>query len=548
MHEAKRLGALTGIEFSTKGVAVVLIFTLISAIFFPLYIETKSTEYVILASVSMSMLLYGLLNPIVQRQNRKINIDGSIPFFITAFATLAVSGADRVEILKILARKEKLGYINEELKKIVNLTQNWKMSLGEISNFLAERTPSDLFADFLSRLGQATDSGQNFEEFLKTETSTVMANYENNYVSALYSFDLFKDIYISMLLAFAFMIAFIMIMPILIPVNMDVMMILAILAMVMGESMIVVGIKTVLPYDPIWQRTGIRTNTEIVLKIWFVGFGLMTLGLLAVFFLTPFFSSIPFYILFAVAITPLAIPSIIGSNTEKEIMKKEDMFGSFIRALSGSASSRGNIIIEALGEIQLHDFGKLTANIRDLYKRLVYRINTLIAWKDFSADTESRLVEVFSESFSESVELGSDAQKCGDIVADNFDRVTRMRKRRHSSISSFIGVMYGISAGLAFALSISYAILGFIGGIFSTFPTSFINDLGIFVAQPTNTMFTVELFIVIILFMHAFVAGTALKVGDGGKLIHGLHHFVAMVWLISITMIGTNIVVSHLLI
>ena len=72
MHEAKRLGALTGIEFSTKGVAVVLIFTLISAIFFPLYIETKSTDYVILASISMSMLLYGLLNPIVQRQNRKI--------------------------------------------------------------------------------------------------------------------------------------------------------------------------------------------------------------------------------------------------------------------------------------------------------------------------------------------------------------------------------------------------------------------------------------------------------------------------------------------
>ena len=306
MHEAKRLGALTGIEFSTKGVAVVLIFTLISAIFFPLYIETKSTDYVILASISMSMLLYGLLNPIVQRQNRKINIDGSIPFFITAFATLAVSGADRVEILKILSRKEKLGYINEELKKIVNLTQNWKMSLGEISNFLAERTPSDLFADFLSRLGQATDSGQNFEEFLKTETSTVMANYENNYVSALYSFDLFKDIYISMLLAFAFMITFIMIMPILIPVNIDIMMILAILAMVMGESMIVVGIKTVLPYDPIWQRTGIRTNTEIVLKIWFVGFGLMTLGLLAVFFLTPFFSSVPFYLLFAIAITPLA--------------------------------------------------------------------------------------------------------------------------------------------------------------------------------------------------------------------------------------------------
>ncbi|MHB8361089.1 MAG: type II secretion system F family protein, partial [Thermoplasmataceae archaeon] len=322
MHEAKRLGALTGIEFSKGGVAVTLIFTMLSAILFPLYIMTKSTTYVILASIAMSGLLYALLNPIVQRQNNKINIDGSIPFFITAFATLSVSGADRVQILGILAGKEKLGYINKELKKIVNLTKNWKMSLGEIANFLAERTPSDLFADFLSRLGQATDSGQNFDEFLTTETNTVMANYENNYVSALYSFDLFKDMYISMLLAFAFMIAFIMIMPILIPVDMNVMMILAVLAMAMGESMIVVGIKTVLPYDPIWQRTGIKTNTETVLRIWFIGFGAISSSLLAIFFLTPYFISIPFYLLFAIAITPLAVPSIIGSNTEKEIMKK----------------------------------------------------------------------------------------------------------------------------------------------------------------------------------------------------------------------------------
>ncbi|EQD76560.1 flagellar assembly protein J, partial [mine drainage metagenome] len=139
------------------------------------------------------------------------------------------------------------------------------------------------------------------------------------------------------------------------------------------------------------------------------------------------------------------------------------------------------------------------------------------------------------------------SQIAGNIVADNFDKVTRMRKRRHSSINSFIGVMYGISAGLAFALSISYSILNFISSIFNTFPHKFINDLGVFVGQPPNTMFIVEFFIVVILFMHAFVAGTALKVGDGGKLIHGLHHFIGIVWLISITIVGTNVIVSHLL-
>ena len=215
------------------------------------------------------------------------------------------------------------------------------------------------------------------------------------------------------------------------------------------------------------------------------------------------------------------------------------MFGSFIRSLAGSAAARGNMIIEALKSIVLHDFGTLTVDIRALYRRLAYRINNMQSWKNFSADTGSHLIEVFSESFVESVDLGANADKAGNVVADNFDRVIRLRKRRHASVSSYTGVIYGITGGLAFSLAIAFGVLQIINKVFSTFNVSSLNSFGIFVSQPASSIFTIEAFIVAILLIHSFIAGTALKFADGGKVVHGLHHFVIMTWIVTIVMYGT---------
>jgi flagellar protein FlaJ len=205
------------------------------------------------------------------------------------------------------------------------------------------------------------------------------------------------------------------------------------------------------------------------------------------------------------------------------------------------------MVIDALKSIVLHDFGTLTQDIRNLYRRLAYRIDSLRAWKYFSADTGSHLIEVFSESFVESIDLGADAAKAGAVVADNFDRVIRLRKRRHASVSSYIGVLYGITGGLAFSLAISFGVLEIINRVFATFNVSSLNSFGIFVSQPASSILMIEVFLVLILMLHSFIAGTALKFADGGRVIHGLHHFVIMTWIISLVMYGTLYLTSIML-
>ena len=539
MVVTRGLAAITRIEFKRNDIILIGASFVAITISIVLYDLLNYFYALGIAAIGGMVVMYVLLRPILIRDAAKTDINSNIPYFMTAFATLSVSAANRIDILEILSKKEKLGMIGEEIAKLVNLVKNWRRGLSEAAMFLSGRSPSEIFEDFLARFGHAINSGQDFEEFVETESETVMNNFETTYMSALYTFDLYKDLYVSMLLSFAFLVTFIMIMPILIHINIIQVLSLTLLTIILGEALLVYGIKVVLPNDPIWHDTGIKTPLQLKIQRYTILSVMSCVVLFTASMLVGLWNMLPFYVVIAIIVTPLFVPGYVGSKAERIVAKKDEMFGSFIRSLAGSAAARGNMIIEALKSIVLHDFGTLTIDIRALYRRLAYRINNMQSWKNFSADTGSHLIEVFSESFVESVDLGANADKAGSVVADNFDRVIRLRKRRHASVSSYTGVIYGITGGLAFSLAIAFGVLEIINKVFSTFNVSSLNSFGIFVSQPSSSIFTIEAFIVGILLIHSLIAGTALKFADGGKVVHGLHHFVIMTWIVTIVMYGT---------
>lgn len=547
MAETGFIRSIAKIEFKRRDLAILGVSFALIIMGIILYNLTHTIYMAGASGVGAVLILFVVLKPILERDVLKSDINSNIPYFITAFATLAVSSANRIDMLELLSKKEKLGKIRFEMEKLVNLVKNWRRGLSEAAMFLSGMSPSEVFEDFLARFGHAIDSGQDFEEFVNNEADTVMNNFETTYISALYTFDLYKDLYVSLLLSFAFLITFVMIMPILISINMIQVLSMSMLTIILGEMMLVYGIKVVLPNDPIWHDTGIKTPLQLKIRKYMILAVISCVTLAGVSIVMQLYNILPFYIVIAIVITPLFVPGYLGSKAEKIVAKKDDMFGSFIRSLAGSAAARGNMVIEALKAIVLHDFGTLTTDIRSLYRRLAYRINNAAAWRNFSADTGSHLIEVFSESFVESVDLGADADSAGAVVADNFDKVIRLRKRRHASVSSYVGVLYGITGGLAFSLAIAYGVLQIINKVFSTFNVSSLNSFGIFVAQPSSSMFLIEAFVVAILMVHSFIAGTALKVADGGKISHGLHHFVTMVWIVTVVMYGTLRVVTLIL-
>ncbi|MCL4358718.1 MAG: archaellar assembly protein FlaJ [Candidatus Thermoplasmatota archaeon] len=547
MDDVIRLGKFSNIEFKKNDVFMILAASAMAGVFLGLYLIFNSLLTIILTVVAILAMTGMVLKPVIDRDSKRANINANIPFFVTSLATLSTSGANRIDVLDILSKKEKIGMIKDDLKKIVNLVMNWKRGLSEAANVVARKTPSDLFADFLDRFGQALDSGQDFIEFVNLETDAVMSNFETAYISALATFDIYKDMYVSLLLAFAFLIAFILIMPVLIPINIILLLAFSLITVSLGEFMLLYGIKMVLPNDPIWHGTGIKTEVQKTMEKKFMIAGMISGLILIVFLVTKVAYVIPFYFTVTSVVTPFAWPSIVGSRMEKSIGKKDDMFGSFMRSLSGSASARGNMIIDAMKSMIVHDFGMMTKDVKNLYKRLVYRIDSIIAWKNFSADTGSHLIELFTESFVESVELGADAAAAGNIVSTNVDKITRLRRRRRLSVNTFTGVIYGITGGLAFSLAISFGILEIIDKVFKQFAISGLATYGIFFSPPSATILSIEIFLFAILYIHAGISGISMKIADGGRKLHGIHHIVIMMWIISIVVYGTLQITTILL-
>jgi len=74
---------------------------------------------------------------------------------------------------------------------------------------------------------------------------------------------------------------------------------------------------------------------------------------------------------------------------------------------------------ESLRQLIYHDFGPLTQNVRELYKRLNTRINKIRAWEYFAAGTGSNLIERFGTIFAEGTHLGGKPEVIGEIIGDN---------------------------------------------------------------------------------------------------------------------------------
>ena len=57
----------------------------------------------------------------------------------------------------------------EETRKIFLLMEKWNRNLSQACRFIARRTPSKIFSEFLDRMAHELDSGEDFKEFIKRE-------------------------------------------------------------------------------------------------------------------------------------------------------------------------------------------------------------------------------------------------------------------------------------------------------------------------------------------------------------------------------------------
>ncbi|UPV74388.1 archaellar assembly protein FlaJ [Halorussus limi] len=530
-----------------------------SAVFFLLTVVVYAvTDFPLLISAPIPLLgllaiVVAIIYPKILRDQKRKEIEDRLHLFITHMTILSTANIDRVEVFRTLGEEEEYGALAEEMRRITQLVDTWNQSLDDALRIRANKSPSKPFADFLDRLAYTINAGQEIQDFLLSEQDVVIQNYVTIYEGSLQNLEVMKDLYLSMVLSVTFALVFATVLPILTGTNPTMTVSAVVVMFAFVQTGFLVMIRNTAPYDPVWYHPEEHTtDSEWRIRIAVaVGFAL-TLALIGACLLIllgrtgidP--DAIPLPIYAAIPTTPLLLPGIVARREEESIKERDEEFTSFIRALGATETAKQSTTTKVLQSLRGKDFGALTDNVSDLYKRLNMRIEPSMAWRHFTADSRSYLIQKFSEMFLVGRQMGGDPKKLGELISANMNEVLQLRERRAQSTVTLIGVLYGITAASTFAFFIGLEIVQVLSQMSIGLNSSQL-DITTIIHTNVYDIPTIEYLLVIITLLNAVLSSLMIRIADGGHKVNSYMHFVFLMWSSSLIAVFTRIVVGSFL-
>lgn len=537
-----------------SGVICVLPFIL-SAIGFPLSFINPLT-FIIGGFILGTLAIF---YPLISWKNKESDINGKIHFFITHLRVLVISDLSLKDIIKLLGGNKAYGALGEEMRKISVLSDQWKLPLAKSFLFISKRTPSKILKDFLDRFSQSLNSGVDAREFIETEQGAVLQEYKTMYETANDNITILNEVYVSLLISIIFVMSLGIVMPIIMGgEDMSTFVYLSSFLLIMAEGLLLYLLRSMVPPDEIWHVTGEKGKQEIeIKKLFFQSVGLCVfIGILL--FLAKYqgslfvFTIIPNELLIACSLTPLILPGIKSFRMEREMIRKERNFLSFLPALGSISTMRGGKINESVYYLSEKDYGVLTTHIKDLYKRLRTRINDDNSWEWFGVDTGSNYIQRSSEMFRQATASSANPQKASRMIVENIRKIRDLRVKKLSVVNTSSALFGGITFGIAFSAYTSLVISQHLNGILlegmTGDPFKGTNiDVGTILSSVKPETFT-SMYIIIFLVMiiHCFLMSFTIRTLRGSHKMVTFFYFVPFMWIVTITSIGVAILLSQL--
>ncbi|WP_135825940.1 archaellar assembly protein FlaJ [Halorussus ruber] len=516
------------------------------------------TDFPLLISAPIPLL--GLLSlgvaviyPKILRDQKRKEIEDRLHLFITHMTILSTANIDRVEVFRTLGEEEEYGALAEEMRRITQLVDTWNQSLDDALRIRANKSPSKPFADFLDRLAYTINAGQEIQDFLLSEQDVVIQNYVTIYEGSLQNLEVMKDLYLSMVLSVTFALVFATVLPILTGTNPTMTVSAVVVMFAFVQTGFLVMIRNTAPYDPVWYHPeDTTTDAEWRIRIAIAAGFLLTIVTMVACLLVlmgqtsidPDSIPLPFYA--AIPTTPLLIPGMVVRSEEEHIKERDEEFTSFIRALGATETAKQSTTTKVLESLRGKDFGALTDNVDDLYKRLNMRIEPSMAWRHFTADSRSYLIQKFSEMFLVGRQMGGDPKQLGELISSNMNEVLQLRERRAQSTVTLIGVLYGITAASTFAFFIGLEIVQVLSSMSIGLDSSQL-DITTIIHTDVYDIPTIEYLLVIIILLNSVLSSLMVRIADGGHKVNAYMHFVLLTWTSSSIAVFTRIVVGSFL-
>ena len=519
-----------------------------------------------------------LVFPLLDVHRSAALIEKEMHMFITRMGILALGEIGAQSIFDILKQMRDYGELAGEVQRIETLVDKWHTSLPEASRIVAQQSPSPLWADFLDRMAFSIEAGQPIDEFMRSEQETIAEQYTTLYDTRLESVDAMKEIYVSLVSAglFGLVIAGIHLVlfevgsPSDAPIEVASRLRFLLLASLMFTVVQIGGVlsfNSTIPEDPTFARDEMDTPFRINFLRALIGASLISAILLTTTIVVIIASwrevSTQWdrygLLLVAAPLSPMLIPAFMVSREESSVLRRDETYPDFIRALGGTAQARSaepSATIKALRGI---DFGVLDNSIDRLEKRLSTRIDSDRAWDYFTADTNSAVISRYTRIYIEGSQSSGQPAATAEMVSRSVGNLLSLRRRRALSASTMRGTALGLLIATVTSLNVTIAIVLKLGDSIAGVAEGFVDtdvsalsrfgsDLALPVMEDASAvgenirMFKVIVSI-LILFQVAAVSTISNRLRGGGRTA-ALGQSIQLLWVAGITSFMTSVVLE----
>ncbi len=545
--------------FTRFALPLVVISFISSLLFYYLFAPFVGSMSFIFTLLPLFGILLALLYPKVVADKKRIEIDQNLHLFITHIGVLSTAEVDRVGLFEKIGEKKEFEELANQARKIAKLVRDWGLSLPEACKFQAKHCPSKIFRDFLERFAYNVDAGQPVEDFLMAEQDVMMTEFETMYINSLKDVEIFKDLFLSMVLSIAFAVVFATILPALTGTDPILMLSVTVILFALTETGFLYAMKTHIPKDPLWARFETSTESErkvgLCILIAIVGVAVLSVIVALMFLGTispvlPIVNQpIPMVIRLVLPLTPLLIPGIVTRKIEKTLRERDKHYTSFIRSLGAAETAKQTTTTHALRTLRFKDFGALTEEVRNLYKRLNMRISQEYSWKMFMRECETFIIQRFSEMYMDARIKGGIPEKVGNLIAKNVERIHSLRMYRSQTTTTLIGVLYGITASLAFALYVGIMVIKLMAKSLQTIDMTMPEGLpsASIVSLQHYNIPQVTFIIALLLIIHSMLSSIMIKIVDGGHQVNAYFHFVIMLWISALSGLAAEVGIGSMI-
>jgi flagellar protein FlaJ len=448
--------------------------------------------------------------PLLDVQRSATMIEKEMHMFITRMGILSLGEVGAQSIFDILKQMSDYGELANEVKRIETLVDKWHTSLPEASRIVAQQSPSPLWADFLDRMAFSIEAGQAIDEFMRSEQETVAEQYKTLYDTRLESVDAMKEIYVSLVSAglFGLVVAGIHLVlfevgsandtPILVASRLRFILLTSLIFTILQIGA-VFTFRATIPEDPTFARDDMDTPFRINFLRALIGASILTsfLVVIMILLLASAWDSVTNQwdryglIFIAAPLSPMLIPALMIRREERQVLRRDETYPDFIRALGGTAQARSSEPSATIKALRGIDFGMLDRSIDRLEKRLSTRIDSDRAWDYFNADTNSAVISRYTRIYIEGSQSSGKPADTAEMVSRSVGSLLSLRRRRALSANTMRGVALGLLIASVTSLNVTIAIVLKLGdsiaGVASNFSdtdVTALSDFGAGLALP----------------------------------------------------------------